>query len=520
VAKEIQTTGESKVSQAQSKDQSERLSLIAGLALVVVVLILIAGLAARVIYGMGTQAAMFNHPFQFDESEGMIVAEIMLLDRGVDIFGPETPDLFIAAPYPPVYYLLTWPVQHVLGSEPSFKIGRALSVASTLLAGLAIFGIVVALARNKLGGAVGTLAFWSLGPVTFWGSLVKPDMLALALGLCGLWWMVARPRSQVWWALPLFVLAFYTKQTSIAAAIAGIGWLLVTRPRTGLAFGAAYGAALVVPSVVLNWATDGGYFYHMFTLHSLPWFPERFVGFLKSLTIDYGTLLIWGLLAILVLAALWLWRRARKEESILANDGGLLLFSYFVMSVVVASGTGTLGGNHNHLLDLMAALCIGLGAGCGLLLSSKAWQWKATGVVAGLLAIAWIPSLFSVPLWLQVEFNQLKPEPTEGMMNIFQYVTNNDGQAYSDNVGLMVSTHKHLWSTDPYTQTHATFYKRWDQSKLLAAIAAKQFSQIILRIDVDEPQAGAGDVSPEILQAVRDNYKLDQRNVLNIYVPR
>jgi hypothetical protein len=114
----------------------------------------------------------------------------------------------------------------------------------------------------------------------------------------------------------------------------------------------------------------------------------------------------------------------------------------------------------------------------------------------------------------------LKPGPTEGMMNIFQYVTNNGGEAYSDNVGLMVSTHKRLWTTDPYTQTHATANKRWDQSKLLAAIRSRVFAQIILKIDIEQPQAGAGDVSPEILQAVRDNYKLDQRNVLNIYIPK
>ena len=37
---------------------------------------------------------------------------------------------------------------------------------------------------------------------------------------------------------------------------------------------------------------------------------------------------------------------------------------------------------------------------------------------------------------------------------------------------------------------------------------------------VFDPNAGAGDVSPGILQAVRDNYKLDQRNVENIYIPR
>jgi len=259
----------------------------------------------------------------------------------------------------------------------------------------------------------------------------------------------------------------------------------------------------------------------MLTIHSLPWFPDRFAGFLNSLLVDYGAFLVPGLLAVLALGAIWLVRRVRNLPPLLERDGGLLLFIYMLASLAVATGTGTLGGESNHLLDVVAALCMGLGAGFGVLLGSNiAWQWKALGLVPALVALAWIPSLFSVPLWLQVQFNQLKPEPTAGMMNIFQYVTNNGGPAYSDNVGLMASTHKRLWTTDPFTQTHATHYGRWDQSKLLAAIQDKEFAQIILRIDVAQPEAGAGDVSPEILQAVRDNYKLDQRNVLNIYVPK
>jgi hypothetical protein len=52
------------------------------------------------------------------------------------------------------------------------------------------------------------------------------------------------------------------------------------------------------------------------------------------------------------------------------------------------------------------------------------------------------------------------------------------------------------------------------------AIEGGEFAQIILRIDVFDPKDGAGDVSPGILQAVRNHYKLDQRNVENIYVPR
>ncbi|MEO8286484.1 MAG: hypothetical protein ABI670_08610 [Chloroflexota bacterium] len=495
---------------------------IMSLALVVGLALLAVGLGAKVVASVGTQAAMLSYPFQFDESEGMIVAETILLDKGVDIFAPLTPDLFIAAPYPPLFYMLAWPFQHLLGDEPSFKIGRALSLLSTLMSGLGIFGIVVALTKNKLAGVVSGLAFWSFGLVTFWGTLVKPDMLALALGLCGLWWVIARPTWQAWWALPLFVLAFYTKQTAIAGAVAATGWLFSVRPRTGIAFGALYGVGLVVPGLLLNWMTDGGYFYHMFTIHSLPWFGDRFVQYTGNLLIDYGALLVPGLVVALVLGAVWAAGRLRRRQdaTLLPRQGGLLVFLYVAASFAVASGTGTLGGNHNHLLDLTAALCIALGVGFGLLLRAKAWQWKAVGLVPALVALASVPVLFNVPVWLQLEFNQLNPDRTEGMMNIFQYVTNNGGAAYSDNVGLLLTTHKKLWSTDPFTQTHATANGRWDQTRLVREIATKGFSQIILRIDVNEPQPGAGDVSPEILQAVRDNYKLDQRNVLNIYVPR
>ena len=131
-----------------------------------------------------------------------------------------------------------------------------------------------------------------------------------------------------------------------------------------------------------------------------------------------------------------------------------------------------------------------------------------------------MPSLFATPSWLGLELRVPPAQFTEGMRNVFQYVTNNPGEAYSDNVGLLLAARKKLWTTDPFTQTHATHYGRWDQSKLLEAIRQKRFSQLIFRIDIFAPDAGAGDVSPEILQVARDNYKLDQRNVENIYVPR
>lgn len=489
-------------------------------AFLISVVLLLAGLLWRGVASAQLSAAFFSYPFQFDESESMIVAETLLLDRGVNIFERPGPELFISAPYPPLFYLLGWPLQHLVGEEPTFKIGRALSILSTLLAGAAIFGVIVALTRDRLAGALGATMWWALGLVAFWGSLVKPDMLALALGLAGIWWLVARPHEQVWWALPFFLGAFFTKQTAIAAVVAAVGWLLLTRPRVGLAFGAAYAGAALGLSLLLNLWTSGGYFYHMFTLHDLPWFGDRFMGFIGGFVGAYGAFVVPGIAAIVGVAVAWLYGRGRREGQILPHDGALLLFFYLGMSAVAASGTGTLGGNHNHLLELSAASSLGLGVGAGVVRRVAAWPARALGAGLALLLVAQVPTLFATPRWLGLELREPPASYTEGMTNVFQYVTNNSGEAYSDNVGLLLAAGKKLWTTDPFTQTHATYYGRWDESKLVEAIRSRRFSQMIFRIDVFAEDAGAGDISPGILQAVRDNYKLDQDNVEYIYVPR
>ena len=66
-------------------------------------------------------AELFAWPFQYDELEGMIVAETLLLDTGKNIFAPLDAQQFIAAPYPPLYYLLNWPIIHFAGA--TFKVG-------------------------------------------------------------------------------------------------------------------------------------------------------------------------------------------------------------------------------------------------------------------------------------------------------------------------------------------------------------------------------------------------------------
>ncbi|HMA34774.1 MAG TPA: glycosyltransferase family 39 protein [Chloroflexia bacterium] len=493
-------------------------------------------LLGKVVDSITTMLAFFNWPFQFDESEGMIVAETLLLDHGVNIYGPLTPAQFIAAPYPPLFYLLNWPVIHLAG--PTFKAGRALSLLATAGAGGLIYLITLRLTRDALAGLLGALSWGAISLVTFWGALVKPDMLALACSLGGLWWILRTPAGglgRLWAALPFLWAAFYSKQTAIAATVAVCVWLILREWRTGLLFTALFVAGAAGGYLALNGLTDGGYFYHEFTVHDLPWFPGRYLGRLADWATAYGLVILPGVLGVGLLlghdavallraaagpgGAL---RRLGRWGTLAAPQGGLLVAGYLGMSLVTASGAGTLGGNHNHLLDLTAACCLGLALAVAAIRQVPGRAWRVSGALAVLVLCTQVPRLYDTPHWLGHEL-RVRTEITDGMRNIAQYTSNTPGLVYATDLSVLLATDKwqaRLWTTDPYTQTHATLYHRWDEAALLQAIREQRFALVILPpVNLDSAEA-LGVLSPGLTAALRQAYQLDQRNVEYIYKPR
>jgi len=516
--------------------------------------LLAALLLARVLDNARIMAGLFNWPFQHDESESMIVAETLLLDHGVNIYAKLTPQQFIAAPYPPLYYLLNWPAIHLLGA--TFKVGRALSLAATLGVG----GLLIALTRRMTGdwlaGIIAALAWGAVGMVGFWGVLVKPDMLTVALGLAGLLWLLraAAGQGRIWGALPLFWAALYSKQTAVAAAVAACVWLILHDGRRGLLFSAIYAAGALIGTLLLNWWTAGGYFYHEFTVHALPWFPAAYWDAFSHWVGTYWPLLLPGLLGL----GLALWHDVRlriadcglrigrgtrrgatsssvtNPQSAIRNpqsSAALLAAGYAAMSGITSSGAGTLGGNHNHLLDLTAALCWGLGLGVAALRAAPRPVGRLPAVGVALALCGGVGALDPTPHWLSHEFRVLPRTEIDGMPNVAQYTSNTAGPIYSTDLSVLLVTNKwriNLWTTDPYTQTHAASAQihrlaadRWDESALVAAVRAHYFSLVVLRCTLDDVNAGpVGDLSPALALALHDSYQLDKRNVRCLYKPK
>lgn len=168
---------------SQQVNISRSLSIAAlGLALLIAALLL-----WRTAQSAQFSAGIFGYPFQVDESEGMIAAETLLLDQGQNIYTFPGPQQFVAAPYPPVYYLLNLPFIHFTGY--SLKVGRAITILSTLAAASLIFALVNIATRRRLAALIAALAFLANSLTAFWGAIVKPDVLAMAFALLGLYFV-------------------------------------------------------------------------------------------------------------------------------------------------------------------------------------------------------------------------------------------------------------------------------------------------------------------------------------------
>jgi hypothetical protein len=577
------------------------------------ILWLLAGalLLAKLLFSLNIVWQIFNFAFQVDESESMIVAETWLMSRGTDIYARPGPNLFVSAPYTPLYYLLNWPFIQFFGA--SFKPGRLLSFAAACGTGWLIYRFVTAYSTrsgpgkpDRKAALLAALAWSSLGLVAFWGITVKPDITALFFSLSGLYliyrWsesegqkskvegrrseigdqprsffhpssfiphpfgFILHPSSLILSAV-LFALAALTKQTAFAGVVAALIWLLICKkggPKVALRFVLVYAALAFGPMLAINWLSDGGFWYHIVTVHELPWSSQNYAKFFGGLAQSYQ---LFGLLA-LGFAAFWLWdifgQRPGGLGAIwgrLRTERGTLPVLYAATAWGASLSTGTYGGNHNHLLEFCAAGCIALGAalvrlgewwataprgnfkrfGLGLALLLVCWQglglfmgearvkpedFPALGAVAPARTILEdLRGQFYNEDWLGLEYRAPLEKQKQRLAEVAAFMNNDRGPLiYSDNVSLMLATSKPLFTTDPFTQTHATRYGRWDQSKLLALARSGQFSLIVLRQPIERSGTAQNPsdiyVSPELAQAIAQNYTLACRDVAFIYVPK
>ena len=206
--------------------------------------------------------------FPLNYSEGHILSLVELFkERGnyfLDITLNEYP--FIHGTYPPVFIYLVGFLSGFTYSENVFFIGRCISLFSTILIVLVLYKIFVDDSRDKVLSLFFSFIFIAPLFVIHWASLVRVDMLAILFNLIGLYIYVKYNQKKSYkrfFSIIFFILAFYTKQSAVAAFLAIITYNLFKNKKEFLRLICLYSVLLLLIFYYFNHITQGQFYLHL-----------------------------------------------------------------------------------------------------------------------------------------------------------------------------------------------------------------------------------------------------------------
>lgn len=479
--------------------------------------------------------AILRYPFQWDDAEGVILAEASLIAHGTNpfVFQHSPSPHFYAGPYTPLYTLMN--AIGIAYGGPTFKIGRMIQLSATLAVAGWLGWAVTRTAKRRLAWLIGVwigILFATMHLVAVWSVLVRPDMTALLWNLVGLsmlhmWWegtgrapwdtaqrLSGKDLGLLACGAACFALGWWTKQTCIAVPLAFIVHLFFRHAKGAILLASLYGAMILVPFGMLTLLTSGGFAQKTLAYQgSWNWYAYRRIA--EPFIERYGLLL-----AIAVIAAIngCVCRR--------------IPFStwWVLFSTLLSFGAGTSGGNHNHFVEVLAASCliVGQSAVAGLRHLNGSGSRRKNVRIGGPLIVG-VALLTGVAVhehegnrgWLAYEYRQPTAAERIGYAQVASYLANSPGPVYSDNVGILIVAAQAVNVTDPFTMATEVRLGRWDDRLLVDDITNERYRLIALRVNVADVAADRPptDETPGIISAILAHYRLVENNVLKIYAP-
>jgi hypothetical protein len=446
-----------------------------------------------------------RYPFGLDYGEGMVWQQALLIP-GPRMYGAITNMPFIVFHYPPVYHVAVR-FAMFLGLDPLMA-GRGLSVACTLaaaglcawLVGCGISKKVNGLARI-VGCTIGGLLPLSLGPVEFWSVLMRVDMLAIFLSFLGVTIVVESVRRPAWlaFAIPVFVLALYTKQTALAAPIAALAVSLALNPRqtiTASAFGAGLG---LIGFGWLEWLTSGGFGRHIIAYNINTFSAENLLKQVKAL---------WFFMFVFVLAAgalALLWRDQLlplKRAAASRRTREWVVVAIATLWLIIATATlvtaGKTGASLNYFAEFLyvCALPIGILTShyCYNIIINGPRSVKANFVLLFLMVVLIVP----VAKYQPFRHPQLDdPKATEIQQYLIKEIAHSRRPVLSDDMVLIMRAGRQL-QIEPGIFRELTATGVWNQTDFLQLINNHNFAfAIVLEKD---------NYTAEMLAAIAQSY--------------
>jgi hypothetical protein len=330
--------------------------------------------------------ARLHYPGDEAFVEGMRVVEMLHLRQGLPIYASGSGERFDAAIYGPLYYLLGSKL--IDPNKLSYRPLRILSALATVGCA-AVCGVLAFWVLNRyLAAAVAALVFLAFGFVSWHGTSVRCDSVALLLACSG--FLIAyrfKDGRTILLACPLMLLALFYKQQFVAAPMAVLLFLLLERRRRSAA---EFAAALILGALLLFVVFQFMIFprqnlwLHLIAYNILPFTWSQFAAALTAFAML--------LLVPLIMAVEYLRVHPNK-----------LLGCYLFSSLFVAmSAIGKTGADTNYFLEFLLVVSSLVGALCSELTTKRSRAPELLCLLVATLFLGGI--LFAPPAPMSAEF--------------------------------------------------------------------------------------------------------------------
>ncbi len=321
--------------------------------------------------------AMYGEAIIYDQAARLVRAEALYqaLDRSP----------FTVTAYTPLYYTLVAGLQALAG--PGFGPGRVLSFGAGLVAAILVGRLAARRVNDWRAGLFAGVLFLGLGfPGDFpWFAFYKEDMLGVALSL-GVIAMLdgGSDRRRAAGAGVWAGLAFLTKQTFVAASIAGFWWLWCRNRGSAVVFAAAILIVGVGPCVVAA-LSDHAFLDNTVRANLNPYRTDILISNLTVLGCYQGVALALAILP--ALSGAHQMRRWPRDP---------LVVFWIASLVALPLGLAKVGSNWNYWIEAAAATAVLATRGVWLLVLHAGLP-RLGRIAASVALLAVLPSPFWLP---------------------------------------------------------------------------------------------------------------------------
>ena len=478
----------------------------AGRALTIVTFAALAALVAGLLLRAWANAA---YPFALEDAESVVLGASWRAAQGKTFYSEGHDAPYVITVYNPLLPAVAGGAMRVFGDSPAVVRGVTLFFYFGAAAVICLFvRSITGMKRAALAAA----AFFLLERHLFArAGHAAVDYPAIFFSLLGLYlWKDEGWRRAA--ALVAFALAFFSKQSALAAPAAAFAWMFFGGKRRQALKMSALFAAAVGLGLAACWALFGkayfiDAFYYVRGGAYLPFKAVRQVAVAAALYVAPTA----GL-------ALLAWRGARTRQM-------PLVAWYGILGLAAALGIGMQGAGYGYFFDFAAALAIV----AGLMWAAVVQRAKKKGLEAAvILAVALQAALVVVGVWPELKaLGEMRLSALadrgggaairDGVVR--EAYETNDGYVLCRETAMEIGARAKSVGTDLYKVTQLVRDERLPADTMTRLVRGpKPFSSLVI---MPERDAGWKLFSDEMLREIDANYELDHESKgLKFYRPK